>query len=163
MFHIYLVWRGKLTQRWSHRSSIQPNIRRDEFIPRFYPSNQTSHGMNSSLTSGMTPSHLHWRSTKRTLNHQVECLVVVDPRPLGKAPTNPTSLVTLQWTFNMELVLEYPLAHHDIRARRVRYRVPGVVGDQGGVLLHSAPINKVDESTTCGWGFRGERQWSESS
>jgi hypothetical protein len=48
----------------------------------------------------------------------------------------------------MELVPEYPLACHDIGAKRVRYQVPVVVDDQGGVLLHITLLNKVDESTT---------------
>jgi hypothetical protein len=37
--------------------SIQPNIRGDGFIHHIHLSNQTSGGMNSSLTLGMIPSH----------------------------------------------------------------------------------------------------------
>jgi hypothetical protein len=47
----------KHMRRWSHELSLQPNIRGDEFIPHFFPSNQISHGTNSYLTWGMTPPH----------------------------------------------------------------------------------------------------------
>jgi hypothetical protein len=42
----------------TYHSSLQPNTRVGEFIPHFHPSNQTQDEINSSLASGMTPSHL---------------------------------------------------------------------------------------------------------
>jgi hypothetical protein len=54
-----------LMRMWLHQLSLQLNMRLDEFIPPFHPSNQTWDGINSSLTPGMIPSHR--RSTKCTL------------------------------------------------------------------------------------------------
>jgi hypothetical protein len=46
-----------LMRIWSHQSSLQSNMKGDELIPHFHPSNQIADGMNLFLTLGMTLSH----------------------------------------------------------------------------------------------------------
>jgi hypothetical protein len=63
------------------------------------------------------------------------------------------SLVPLQRTIGVELVLENPFVGDDVGANGARDKIPGVVGDQGNKLFfHGATSVHIDEGSTDGGG-----------
>jgi hypothetical protein len=58
-------------------------------------------------------------------------------------------------------VLENPTASDDVRAKEVRDKIPGVVGDQGNkFFFHGMTLVRIDEGSVDGGGHRrqGQRQ-----
>jgi hypothetical protein len=89
------------------------------------------------------------------LDHRAEGLIVVDAGSLGEATKGPASLVLLQGTIGVKLVLENPFVSDDIGANGARDKILGVVGDQGSKLFFhgTAPV-RIDEGGTDGGGHR---------
>jgi hypothetical protein len=69
-------------------------------------------------------------------DNRAEGLVVVDALALGEAANNPASLVAGKGPIGMKLVPEDPLPRHDVGSRGPRNELPGVVVDEGLVLIH---------------------------
>ena len=93
------------------------------------------------------------------LHDGAESLIVVHTGALGEPPEDPTSLVPVQRTICLQLVLKDPLASHHIGSRWSWYQVPGAVGQQGLVLLfHSAtPVGVGERATDRGRDWRQRR------
>jgi hypothetical protein len=72
------------------------------------------------------------------LQNRVECLAVFHPEALGEPPKDPTSIVPIQRTIRLEIVLEDPLVSHHIGPRGTWYQVRHFVGEQGLILLVGA-------------------------
>jgi hypothetical protein len=96
------------------------------------------------------------------LDDEAEGLVVVYSGALGEAPKDPTGLVAVEGVVRGKLVAEEPLANDHVGAWWTRHQVPGVVGQEGRVLLHSASPVWVGESGTNGGWDRGGVRWSDS-
>ena len=81
-------------------------------------------------------------TNRRRLDNGAEGLIVVDAVALSEATDDPVSLVTGKGTIGVEFMLINPLASHNIRARWSRDETPGVVVDEGLVLVRygSAPL-----------------------
>jgi hypothetical protein len=74
-------------------------------------------------------------------------------------PSDPTSLVAMQSTIGLELVTSAPLARDHVGVRGTQHQVPGVVGQQGLILLDStAPVGISEHDTNA-----GDRRESHSS
>jgi len=71
-----------------------------------------------------------------------ESLIKINPWTLCEATENPASLIALQSTISLELVLEHPLSTHNVAMRRSGNQILGAVHQQSVVLLlHStSPI-----------------------
>jgi hypothetical protein len=83
---------------------------------------------------------------------------VVDTEPLGEDAKNPTSLVPLQCTIGVELVLEDPLAGDDVGVNRTRDKISNIVGDQSSIFfLHDTVPGRVSEGGMDGGGHQRER------
>lgn len=65
-----------------------------------------------------------------------ECLVVVDAVQLREAMNHPSCLVASKRANRVEFMFENPLASYHISTRRSREKSPGVIVDQGLVLIH---------------------------
>jgi hypothetical protein len=72
------------------------------------------------------------------LDNGAEGLVVVDSGALGEAPKDPTSLVAVERAIRGQLVAKNPFVGDHVGAWWTRHQIPGVVGQQGRTLLHSA-------------------------
>ena len=72
---------------------------------------------------------------RRRLDDRVERLIVVDAVALSEAANNPASLVTGKRTIGVEFMLINPLASHNVRAGWAQDETPGVVADEGLVLI----------------------------
>jgi hypothetical protein len=93
------------------------------------------------------------------LNHRAEGLIVVDVGPLGEAMKVPMSLVSLQGSMGVELVIEDPFARDDVGTNRMKYGIPSIVGDQSIIFfLHGTVLGRVDEGGADGGGHRKERR-----
>jgi hypothetical protein len=86
--------------------------------------------------------------------------VVVYFGALGEAPKDPTDLVVVEGGIRSQLVAKEPIAGDHIGAWRTRHEVPGVVGQQGCVLLHSPTPLWISEGSVYGGGDRGGVRWS---
>jgi hypothetical protein len=89
------------------------------------------------------------------LDDGVESLVVVHSEALGEAPKDPTSLVAVQGAVQGRLVAKEPLVGDHVGVWWTRHQVPGVVGQQGSVLFHSATLVGVSEGSANGGRDRG--------
>jgi hypothetical protein len=67
-----------------------------------------------------------------------EGLIVVNSGTLGEAPKDPTCLVAIEGAIQDQLVAKNPLVSDHIGSWWTRHQVPGLVGQQGHVPLHSA-------------------------
>jgi hypothetical protein len=95
------------------------------------------------------------------LDDGVEGLIVVHAGTLGEAPNNPAGLVAIEGAIRSQLVAKKPLASDHIGAGRTWHQVPGVVGQQGRVLLLHGPTPvRVGEGDADGGGDRGGVQGS---
>ena len=76
------------------------------------------------------------------LDHWAKGLIIIHVGTLSKTTEDPTSLVCVERTINIEFMTENPLAGDDVAARGLGNEIPGVVGEQSVVLfLHRvAPI-----------------------
>jgi hypothetical protein len=90
-----------------------------------------------------------YRPNGGRFDNRAEGLVVVNAFALGEAANNPASLVASEGPIGMKLVLEDPLPRHNIGSRGARNELPGVVVDEGLVLIHhrSTPVG-VGQRTT---------------
>jgi hypothetical protein len=89
------------------------------------------------------------------LNHWTEGLIIVDAKSLGEVVKNRMSLVPVQGTVGIELVLEIPLVGDDIGANRARDKILGVVGDQGSKLVfHGAPLVWIGKGSIDRGGYQ---------
>lgn len=70
----------------------------------------------------------------------------VDARALCEPAKDPACLIPFKRTIGVELMLEYPLACHNIGVRWPRNEIPGVVSNQSCILL-----------------FHSRRQWGSAS
>jgi hypothetical protein len=78
-------------------------------------------------------------------------LVVVDSGALGEAPKDPTSLVAVEGAVRGQLVAKESLAGDHVGVWSTRHQVPGVVDQQGHVLLlHSTTPVWVSEGGANG-------------
>lgn len=70
------------------------------------------------------------------LDHWTERLIIVDIRPLGKAPKNPVSLVSIEAPFSIKLVTGDPFSCDDISSRRTEAPNPkcGLLAEQHVLL-----------------------------
>jgi hypothetical protein len=92
------------------------------------------------------------------LEHRAKGLIVVDAGPLGEAAKDSTSLVPLQGSIRVELVLEDPFYGDDVGANRTRDKIPSVVGNQIIIFcLYGVAPGRVGEGSTDGGGHRRER------
>jgi len=98
-----------------------------------------------------------YRSYGGRFDNRAESLVVVDALALGEASDNPASLVASEGPIGMELVPEDPLHGHDVGARGTRNELPGVVVDEGLVLIHhrSTPVGVGQSAAVVRW----DRRW----
>jgi len=85
---------------------------------------------------GAGRSDAEYRPYGGRFNNRAEGLVIVDALALGEASDNPASLVASEGPIGMELVPEDPLPRHDVGAGGARNELPGVVVDEGLVLIH---------------------------
>jgi hypothetical protein len=77
---------------------------------------------------------------------------------MGEAVKNPTSLVPFQGAVGVELVLEDPFSSDDVGAKRMRGKIPSVVGDQSIIFFqHSTTAGRVSEGVVDGRGHWRER------
>jgi hypothetical protein len=74
------------------------------------------------------------------LDHRTKGLIVVNTRSLDEAMKNPVSLVLLQRTVGVELVLKNPFVGDDVGANGARDKIPGVVGNQGSKLFFHGAV-----------------------
>jgi hypothetical protein len=89
------------------------------------------------------------------LDDGAEGLIVVHSGVLGEAPEDPTSLVAVEGASQSQLVAKEPLYSDHIGAGWTWHQVPGVVGQQGRVLLlHGLTLVRVSEG-----GANGGRDW----
>jgi hypothetical protein len=72
------------------------------------------------------------------LDHRTKGLIVVDVVLLGEATSHPVHLVAGKRAIDVELMVEDPLAHHDVGAWRTSDEAPGVVGAEGLILVNHA-------------------------
>jgi hypothetical protein len=80
-------------------------------------------------------------------------LIVVNSGALDEAPKDPTGLVAVEGAIRVQLVVKNPLPGDHIGALSTWHQVPGVVGQQGRILLlHSATAVGVDEGGIKGGG-----------
>ena len=93
----------------------------------------------------------------RRLDDEAEGLIVVDAVTLSEATNDPASIVTGKGTVGVEFMLINPLASHNVRARWSRDETPGVVVDEGLVLIRhgSTPLG-VGESAPIVPRYRGD-------
>jgi hypothetical protein len=90
------------------------------------------------------------------LDHRAEGLIVVNAGSLGEAVKDPVSLVPLQGTVGVELVLDNPFVGDDVGANGVRDKCPCVVGYHGSKLfIHGSMPVRIDEG---GANVGGHRQ-----
>jgi hypothetical protein len=83
------------------------------------------------------------------LHNRAESPIEVDAGPLSETSKNPPSLVALESSISMKLVLEDPLAGDDVGAGRARNEVPGVVVQESSVFgFHSLVSIWISESAT---------------
>jgi hypothetical protein len=94
------------------------------------------------------------------LDDGAEGLVVDHAGALGEAPKDPTNLVAVEGASRCQFVAEEPLAGDHVGVGMMRNQVPGVVGQQGRVLLHRPTPVRVSEGGTNGGGDRGGVRWS---
>jgi hypothetical protein len=73
------------------------------------------------------------------LDDGAEGLIIVHSGVLGEAPNDLVGLVAVEGVVRSQLVAKEPLAGDHISARWMRHQVPGVVGQQGHVLLLHGP------------------------
>jgi hypothetical protein len=78
------------------------------------------------------------------LDHHAKCLIIVDVRSLSEAAKDPVRLVSFQRAIGVELVIENPFASDDVGANGARYKILGVVGDQGSQPLFWARLERLD-------------------
>jgi hypothetical protein len=74
------------------------------------------------------------------LDHRTKGLIVVNTRSLDEAMKNPVSLVLLQRTVGVELVLKNPFVGDDVGANGARDKIPGVIGNQGSKLFFHSVV-----------------------
>jgi hypothetical protein len=86
------------------------------------------------------------------LDDGAEGLVVVHSGALSETPKDPMGLVLIQGVVGLELSVENPLAGDHVGARGTRHQVPGVAGQKGCVLLHSATPIRIGENGAGGGG-----------
>jgi hypothetical protein len=87
--------------------------------------------------------------------------VIVHSGALGEAPKDPTGLVAVEGAVRNQLVAKEALDGDHMGARRTRHQVPGVVGQQGHILLlHSPTPVWVSQGGAYGGGDRGGVRWS---
>jgi hypothetical protein len=72
------------------------------------------------------------------LDDRTEGLIVVHSRALGETPEDPTGLVAVEGAICGQLMVKEPLVGDHVGAWWTQHQIPGVVGQQGHVLLHSA-------------------------
>ena len=85
------------------------------------------------------------------LHNGTENLSEVYTGALGEAAKDPSCLVALKRAISLEFVFENPFACHHIGMRRLWKEIPGVVGEEGGVLgLHCRVPVRVGESSPVG-------------
>jgi len=79
------------------------------------------------------------------LDDRTESLGEVNVGALCEAAQHPACLVALERTIRLVLVLENPLASHNVRSRWSRNEIPRAVGQESvELLLHStSPIRKA--------------------
>jgi hypothetical protein len=84
------------------------------------------------------------------LDNRAEGLVIVHSGALGEAPKDPMGLVAVEGAIRGQLVAKEPLAGDHVGAWWTRHQIPGVVGQQGRVLLlHSAtPVGSARVART---------------
>ena len=87
-------------------------------------------------------------------------LIVVNSGALDEAPKDPTGLVAIVGAIRVQLVVKNPLPGDHIGALSTWHQVPGVVGQQGRVLLHGPTPVWVSEGGANGGGDQGGVQWS---
>jgi hypothetical protein len=91
-------------------------------------------------------------------DHRAESLIVVDAGSLGEAVKDPVSLVPLQRTVGVELMLENSFAGDNVGANGARDKILGVVGDQGSKpFFHGTAPVRIDEGGVDGGGHRRQR------
>jgi hypothetical protein len=91
-------------------------------------------------------------SNNGELDDRAKCLVVVHSGTLGEASKHSTGLLAVEGAIRGQLVVKNSLAGDHVGSRWTRHQVPGVVGQQGRVLLHSATPVGVDEAGANGGG-----------
>jgi hypothetical protein len=92
------------------------------------------------------------------LHHRTESLSKVHTRSLSETTKDPMRLVPLERPIRLEFVLEDPLASDNIRPRRSRHEIPGVVCQKSTVFLfHSRSPIGIGQSTTEGLCYRRQR------
>lgn len=86
------------------------------------------------------------------LNNRAKCLVVVDAMLLRVTTDHPTGLVTSKSAIKVELMLEYPLARHNVGPRGARNETPSAVVNQRLVLIShgSAPVGISQRTAIIG-------------
>jgi hypothetical protein len=94
------------------------------------------------------------------LDDEAEGLIIVHSRALGEAPKDPAGLVAVEGAIRSQLVAKQPLVGDPIGVGWTRHQVPGVVGQQGRVLLHGPTPVWVSEGGANGGGDQGGVQWS---
>jgi hypothetical protein len=107
------------------------------------------------MEKGVLDVELMERTTR--LDNEAEGLVIVHSGALGETLKDPAGLVAFEGAVRSQLVV--PGDH--IGARRTRQQVPGVVGQQGRVLLLHGPTPvRVSEGSADGGGDWGGVRWS---
>lgn len=85
------------------------------------------------------------------LDDGAEGFVEVNAGTLSETAKDPASLVPVEGTVGLELVLEEPLASDDVGAAWPRNEVPGAVGEKGvELILHCSPPIWVSEHRVIG-------------
>jgi hypothetical protein len=73
-------------------------------------------------------------------DHRTKSLREVDARALSEPAKDLACLIPLKRTIDVELMLEYPLACHNIGMRWPRNEIPGVVSNQSCILLFHSSV-----------------------
>jgi hypothetical protein len=110
------------------------------------PTAGVSHGEDSADSGGF--------------DYETEGFIVVNTRSLGEAAKDPTSLVSVQGTISMKLVLENPFSSDNVGLvgtgnKITGNKIPGAVGGEGfEFFLHGSAPERIGKSFTDGPGQR---------
>jgi hypothetical protein len=82
-----------------------------------------------------------------------EGLIVVNPMLLGEATNHPIHFVIGKGAINIELMLDDPLARHDVGASWTKGKALGVVGTNDLILVHHRVVlvGIGEDVATVGW------------
>jgi hypothetical protein len=109
--------------------------------------------LNVPVTGDSSGEH---RANSAQFYNWAESLIIVDSRALSETLKDPTGLVAIKGPVSPELVREDPLAGDNVGALRSGNQLPGLIANQGSVLLlHSRTPMGICKRSTSGGGDRG--------